>query len=170
MSEAMRRRFLREKEAQQLITEFSQKLKIDIKQLLDIKRLRVEVSETPTAKIFFIDAKPLIANLKDVMLPTLQFDKALQLLPKIIVNMGAVSYVCNGADIMAPGMVKIEGKFNPNDYVLVIDERHRKPLAIAVALTDSQMALSLRRGKVAKNMHYVGDSLWNQLKAQEKNQ
>jgi PUA domain protein len=164
----MKRRFLREKEAQQLITEFSQKLKIDIKQLLDIKKPHVEVSETPTAQIFFIDGKPLIANVKDVMLPTLQFEKALQLLPKIIVNMGAIPYVCNGADIMAPGIVKTEGTFNPNDYVLVIDERHRKPLAIATTLTDSQMALSLHRGKTAKNIHYVGDSLWNQLKAQEK--
>ncbi len=168
MAEARRRRFLREKEAQHLTTEFSQKLKINIKQLLDIRKLRMEVSETPTAKIFFIDGKPLIAHLKDVMLPTLQFEKALQVLPKIIINMGAVPYVCNGADIMAPGIVKIEGNFNPNDYVLVIDERHRKPLAIATALTDSQTALSLRRGKIAKNIHYVGDSLWNELKTQEK--
>ncbi len=82
--------------------------------------------------------------------------------------MGAVPYVCNGADIMSPGIVKTEGNFNANDYVLVIDERHRKPLAIATALIDSQTALSLRRGKTAKNIHHVGDSLWNQLKAQEK--
>jgi len=144
-------------------------MKIDIKQLLGIKKLRMEISETPNAKIFFINGKPLIANLKDVWLPTLLFERALLVLPKIVVNMGAIPYVCNGADIMAPGMVKIEGIFNANDYVLVIDERHHKPLAIATALTNSQTTLSLQHGKIAKNIHYVGDSLWNQLKKHEKN-
>jgi len=164
MSETKHRRFLREKEAAQVLDEFSQKLKVDIKQLLDAKKLGIEIAETPTAKIFFIDDKPLIANFKDILVPTLNFDKALKLLPKITVNMGAVPHICNGADLMAPGVVKIEASFNMNDYVLIIDERHQKPLAIAIALTDSKTARNLQHGKIAKNVHYVGDSLWNQLK------
>jgi len=164
MSETKHKRFLREKEAKQLLEEFSQKLKIDIKQLLDAKNLGIEVAEAPTAKIFFLKGKPLIANLKGVILPTLLFDKALLLLPKITVNMDAVPHICNGANLMAPGIVKTEGSFNTNDYVLIIDERYHKPLAIAIALTDSQTAGNLQHGKIAKNIHYVGDSLWNQLK------
>ena len=164
MSKAKPRRFLREKEAEQILDEFAQKLKVDIKQLLETQNLGVEIAETPTAKIFFISGKPLIANFKDTLIPTLLFDKALMLLPKITVNMGAVPHICNGADLMAPGIVKIDADFNTNDYVLVIDERHQKPLAIAIALTDSQSARSQGHGKVAKNIHYVGDSLWNQLK------
>jgi len=163
MSRAMQRRFLREKEAAQLLEEFSQKLKIDIEQLLNTKKPQVEVSETPAAKIFFINGNLLMANLKDILLPTLLFEKALQSLPKITVNMGAVPHICNGADLLAPGIVKIEGSFEINDYVLIIDERHNKPLAIAVALADSQTAHSLQHGKIAKNIHYVGDSLWNLL-------
>jgi len=168
MSEVRRRRFLRERDAAQLLAEFSQRLKIDMKQLLNIKKLRMEVSETPTAKIFFIDDKPLMAILKDFWFPTLLFEKALLVLPRIVVNMGAIPYICNGADIMAPGIVEIEGIFNTNDCVLIIDERHHKPLAVAVALRDSQTATKLRHGKTAKNIHYVGDNLWNQLKTQEK--
>jgi len=164
MSETKHRRFLREKEAKQLLEELSQKLKIDIKQLLDAKNLDIEVAETPTAKIFFLNGKPLIASFTDALLPTLLFDRALLLLSKITVNMGAVPHICNGADLMAPGLVKIEGSFNTNDYVLVMDERYHKPLAIAIALTDSQTAGNLQHGKIAKNIHYVGDSLWNQLK------
>jgi len=164
MSEIKHRSFLREKEAAQLLDEFSKKLKVDIKQLLEAKKLDIEVAETSSAKIFFLNGKPLIANIKDVLVPTLLFDKALQFLPRITVNMGAVPHICNGADLMAPGIVKIEGDFNTSDYVLVVDERHQKPLAIAIALTDSQTAHSLQRGKICKNTHYVGDSLWNQLK------
>jgi len=164
MSEIKHRRFLREKEATQILNEFTQKLRVDIKQLLDTKNLGVEVAETPTAKIFFLNGKPLIANFKNVLVPTLLFDNALLLLPKITVNMGAVPHICNGADLMAPGIVKIEANFNVNDYIVVIDERHQKPLAVAIALTDSQTARNLKHGKVAKNMHYIGDNLWNQLK------
>jgi len=164
MSETKHRRFLREKEAVQILDEFSQKLKVDSKKLLDANNRGVEAAETPTAKIFFLSGKPLIAKLKDILVPTLLFDKALELLPKITVNMGAVPHICNGADLMAPGIVKIEASFNMDDYVLIIDERHQKPLAIAIALTDSQTARNLQRGKIAKNIHYVGDSLWNQIK------
>jgi PUA domain protein len=78
--------------------------------------------------------------------------------------MGAVPFVCNGADIMAPGVVQIEKDYKLNDHVVVIDERHDKPLAVAVALTDSATARTLKHGKIAKNVHYVGDDLWNQLK------
>ena len=164
MPEIKHRRFLREKEAAQTLDEFSQKLKLDIPKLFDTKNIGIEVADTPTGRVFFINGKPVIASLKGTLVPTLLFDKALMSFSKITVNMGAVPHICNGADLMAPGIVKIEGNFNTNDYVLVVDERHQKPLAIVIALVGSQDARNLQRGKVAKNLHYVGDDLWNQLK------
>jgi len=163
MSEAKRRHFLREREATQLLDEFSEKLNLDIKQLLGTKT-QIEVAETQPAKIFFVNNKPLLAILNGTLLPTLLFQEALRLLPKIVVNMGAVPHICNGADVMAPGVVRIEKQYNTNHYVIVADERHDKPLAIAIALTDSQTSLKMQHGKIAKNIHYVGDDLWNQLK------
>jgi len=164
LSEIKHRRFLREKESTQILDEFTQKLKLDIKQLLETKNLNLEIAETSIAKVFFINGMPLVARVKDVLFPTLLFDKVLMLLPKITVNMGAVPHVCNGADLMAPGIIKIEGNFNADDYVVIVDERHQKPLAVGIAIVDSQTACNLKHGKVAKNLHYVGDSLWNQLK------
>jgi len=163
MSEAKRRHFLSEREAIQLLDEFSQKLSLDIKQLLGNKT-KIEVAETQTAKIFFVNNRPLLAILNDTLLPTLLFEEALRLLPKIVVNMGAVPHICNGADLMAPGVVRIEGEYKTNDYVIVVDERHGKLLALVMALTDSKTALKMQRGKIAENVHYVGDNLWNQLK------
>jgi PUA domain protein len=163
MSETQRRHFLREKEVTQLLDEFSKKLKIDLKQLFGAKT-NVEVAETQIAKFFFINRKPILAIWKNVLLPTLLFQEVLQLLPKIVVNMGAVPHVCNGASIMAPGVVRIEKDYKPNDYVVITDERHDKPLAVAVTLTDSATARSLKHGKIARNIHYVGDDLWSQLK------
>jgi PUA-domain protein len=164
MPEVFVRRFLREKEAAQLIDEFSRRLKADIRGFLDVKKPNLEVTETPSFKIYFVSGKPLFAQLKDTLVPTLLFDKAFAFLPKITVNMGAVPHICNGADVLAPGVVRIDGTFKKDDYVLVVDERHQKPLAVAIALTEAQAARSLQHGKVAKNVHYVGDVLWNQLK------
>ncbi len=164
MPETMKRRFLREKEAVQLLDEFSRKLGIDLRELLDAKRPSVEVAEASSAEIYYANGRPIIAKIKEALVPTLLFEEALLRLPKITVNMGAVPYVCNGADVLAPGVVRIEGAFGVDDFVVVVDERHQKPLAVAMALNDSQVASELSRGKVAKNLHYVGDALWNLVK------
>lgn len=164
MPERVQRNFLREKEATQLLNSFTEKLRLDIKLLLDTNKPKIEVAEVGAARIYYVNGHPLVASIEDTLIPTLLFEKALTLLPKITVNMGAVPYICNGADLMAPGMVKIEGTFNTGDYVLVVDERYGKPLSIVVALADSQAIRSLKHGKVAKNVHYVGDGLWKELK------
>ncbi len=65
---------------------------------------------------------------------------------------------------MAPGVVKIDGEFNTGDLLLVVDERHGKPLAIGVALLDSHAMRKLEHGKIVKNIHYVGDRLWKMLR------
>jgi PUA domain protein len=163
MSEAKKRHFLREREATQLLNQFSQKLNFGMQQLFGNKT-QIEAAETPTAKIFFINNRPVLAVLNDILLPTLLFEEALRLLPKIVVNMGAVPHICNGADVMAPGVVRIEKEYKTNDYVIIADERYNKPVAIAITLIDSQSARNMQHGKIAKNIHYVGDNLWNQLK------
>jgi len=78
--------------------------------------------------------------------------------------MGAVPYVCKGADVMAPGVVNINGEFKENDLLLVVDERHGKPLALGIALFNAQAMKNVKHGKIVKNIHYVGDKLWKALR------
>jgi PUA domain protein len=163
MSEIKRRHFLREKEATQLLNDASKKLNIDFKQLFNDK-IQVEEANTQIAKIFFINSKPLLAIFNDTLMPTLFSNEILDAFPRIVVNMGAVPHLANGADLMAPGVVRIEKDYNKGAYVVVIDERHSKPLAVAIALEDSKTAKGMGRGKIARNIHYVGDKLWNQLR------
>jgi len=163
MPEKVRRHFLKDREATQLLNAFSNKLKIDVKQLLGSKQ-SLESIETPTGTIFSIDKKPLIAIINGELVPTLLFEEALRFLPKIIINMGAVPHICNGADVMAPGVVRIEKDFDTDDYVVVTDERYNKPIAITTSLIDSKKARDKKQGKIAKNIHYVGDKLWSQIK------
>lgn len=163
VSKKPRRHFLKEKEARKLFLDFSQRFKVDAEGLFGPKP-RVEVNETEVAEIFIVNERPLLARSGGAVFPTLTFDEVLSFLPRIVVDMGAVPYVCKGADVMAPGVVSIEGDFDENDFLLVVDERHGKPLMIGVALFDSQGVKNLKHGKIVRNIHHVGDKLWKALR------
>jgi len=136
---------------------------VDAEQLLGSKP-RIEFVKTQTVEIFIINGKPLFARSEGTFLPTLISNGVFSLLPRIVVDMGAVPHVCNGADLMAPGVVQIDGDFNIEDLLLIVDERHGKSLAIGVSLLNSHAMRKLKHGKVVKNIHYVGDRLWKMLK------
>ncbi|MCD6469412.1 DUF1947 domain-containing protein [Candidatus Bathyarchaeota archaeon] len=164
MSHVKRRFSLRGKERKKLLRSFSKIFNVDAEQIFGAKP-SIEVAETSEIKIFIINGKPLLMSTIDgELVPTLMFNGLIQLLPKITVDMGAVPHICNGADVMAPGIVKIDGEFKKGDLAIILDERHGKAIAIVRALLDSEIAKSLKRGKVFKNLHYVGDSIWRVMK------
>ena len=157
------RHFLKEKVARQVIIEFSRIVNAKAERFFGSEP-RVELVELESTEVFIVNGKPALVRLSDRLFPTLFLSEVFPVLPKIIVNMGAVPYVCNGADVMAPGVVRVKGDFEKNDILLIVDERFEKCLAIGVALFDYQTMSELAHGKVAKNFHYVGDKLWNLLK------
>ena len=157
------RQFLKEKEAKKLLSEFLKRDKIHTQQLPVLKP-PIELAKTNNEEIFLINRKPIFVKSDNALFPTLVSHELLSKLPKATVNMGAVPYVCNGADIMAPGIVNFEGTFNKEDIVVISDERHQKPIAIAIALYSTEKAKKLEHGKILKNIHYIGDELWNTVK------
>lgn len=80
-------------------------------------------------------------------------------LPKVVVDMGAIRFVCNGADVMAPGITEM-GDFAVGDLVVIRDVTHGKALAIGMANKSSAEIEESKKGKVIRNIHYVGDKLW----------
>lgn len=78
----------------------------------------------------------------------------------VTVDMGAVPHVVNGADIMSPGIVEADPDIRAGDMVWVRDEKHGKPLAIGEALVSGEEMLRGKEGKAVKNIHHIGDSLW----------
>jgi len=78
----------------------------------------------------------------------------------VTVDMGAIRFVINGADIMGPGIVEADVTLQPGDMVWVRDEKNKKPLAVGLALvTGSEMAAK-KPGKAIKSILFVGDKLW----------
>jgi len=109
--------------------------------------------------VYIIEGDIKLARGKDRLFPTLQ-NESVEGLPSVLVDMGAIPYVCNGADIMSPGITGIDGEFGEGDLVVIRDERHRKPLAVGVALVPSGEMREMPKGKAVENIHYVGDKLW----------
>jgi len=158
-----RRYTLKTKEAKQILTEASTNLKLPLETLFGSKA-NVEVVGSEVGLIYLIGGKPLLFKADDRILPTLHFLEFTAAAPKIVVDMGAVPYVCKGATVMAPGIVRIEGEFGKGDLVLVVDVKHGKALALGESLMDAQTAKQTKKGPVAKTLHYVSDKIWDATK------
>ena len=92
MPQTSARHFLKEKEARQLLLDFSKKVRVNAERLFGT-RPKIEVTQTPVAEIYVINGKPILAKSDDTVFPTLIFDELLSSLPKITVDMGAVPHV-----------------------------------------------------------------------------
>lgn len=163
MSQKHRRYTLKSKESKQILTQISEKLQISFEDLA-VSKSSIEIAEADFGSLLLVDGKPLLFKINDSVLPTLMAEAVVSKLPKAVVDMGAVRFVCNGADIMAPGIVRYEGAFKKGDVLVVADVRHCKPLAIGEALYSSEEANAVKQGPVIKSRHYVGDKIWNLAK------
>ena len=133
----------------------------------ELERFGIEISKKDQVelvedkyKIILINKKPAFFYFGNKLVPTLKFLQENNVLKKITVDMGAVKFVVNGADIMRPGIVEIEEGIMKNDFVAVVDVNNKKPLAVGIALYDAFEMKGMKIGKVIKNIHYVGDELW----------
>ena len=166
MSRKGRRYTLKSSETKTLLADVSQRLKLNVDQLVDSKA-NTEAIETGNAELLLVNRKPLLFRVGGLTYPTLIFDEALSKLSKAVVDMGAVRFVCNGAAIMAPGIVRYEGEFSKGDVVVVVDVKYCKPLALGEVQFDSQLARKVEKGVVIKNLHYVSDDIWAAIKSLE---
>ena len=76
------------------------------------------------------------------------------------VDMGAVPYVHNGANVMAAGINATAPDIRAGQLVWVREERHHRPLAVGEALLDGTEMVTRSRGKAVRTLHYLGDTIW----------
>ena len=121
------------------------------------KKDRTEILDD---RILLINSKPSFFLHNDKWLPTLQTLQEHSLLKEVIVDMGAVKFVIKGADIMRPGIKEIDETIESGEYIVILDENNKKPLAVGKTLFSGKEIKSMESGKVIENIHYVGDDLW----------
>jgi PUA-domain protein len=77
----------------------------------------------------------------------------------VTVDAGAVQFVSDGADVMRPGIVDADDAIAPGDLVAIVEETHRKALAVGRALEPGSDLVG-DSGKVVESVHHVGDDLY----------
>jgi len=95
------------------------------------------------------------------IIPTLKTLLKNNFLKKITVDMGAVKFLCGGADPMRPGITDIEDGINSGDIISIIDVNNKKSIVVARAHFSTEDMKTQTSGKSASNIHYVGDNIWN---------
>jgi len=78
----------------------------------------------------------------------------------VTVDMGAVPYVRNGADIMGPGITDADPGIRAGDMVWIRDVKNLVPLAIGISSVSGEELKKGGKGKVIQTVHYAGDKLW----------
>ena len=100
-----------------------------------------------------------ILKINDEYLPFLSEKETLDKFPYVMVDMGAVKFMCNGANVMRPGIRKYT-KFEKDQIVCIVEESQHKFLAVGKAIVDSKELENMQKGEVIKNLHYISDKFW----------
>lgn len=121
---------------------------------------KLEYVESEECDFIFVDGEPLLFKIEGKIFPTVK--GALKLNParrRVTVDPGAVKFIINGADTMAPGIVDADPAIKIGDLVIVVEQAHGKALAIGRALMPGK-DMPGGKGKAVKSIHYVGDEIW----------
>ena len=119
----------------------------------------IKYTFSKTEALYIVDQKTIVlVEIDNLLLPHLKAIRNMDVtIPKIVVDLGAIKFVTNGADIMRPGIVKIDDNVMEGGLVLVVEERNQAPLSIGRSLYDAIDMRSKDSGKCIKNLHWLKD-------------
>jgi len=127
--------------------------------ICNIKSLNAIETEK-TGRLLVGEGITIVQTKDNLIVPHLVEKDLLSYFPCVIVDMGAVGFICNGANVMRPGITHIDS-FGVSEIVVVKDQVHNKSLAVGHSRVDAATMMNLEKGPVIDNLHYVGDIFWN---------
>ncbi len=138
--------------------------KSDIKEL-NFKISFFELSKKDNVEVegdnIFVNGKPFFFHFENRIIPHLRILLEKDMLKSVFVDMPAIKFLINGADVMRPGIVKIDKSIEKDELIAVRDEKHSKPICVGIALFSGTEMQEMTSGKVVRNIHYVGDKVWS---------
>ena len=126
------------------------------------KKSQIEYIQTETGDILYaVNNELKLWKSNDGYIPvlTLLLNNKIKL-KKVVVDKGAIRFVTNGADIMRPGITKIDPSIKKGDIIEIVDENHDRSLAVGRALFNAGEMEEQKSGKVIKNLHTIQDPVW----------
>ena len=162
------RTLLRTKELRQLRKQLEKVPKLEHKAIREAPSSKVQVERIVLdnkSELYFIGGELWLVIQQDLIYPGLPalLSENVQL-PKVVVDMGAVSHIANGADVMAPGIYDLDKKLVKGKLAVIIDQKNLMPLAVGQMLLDAETILEINKGRAIDTLHYVGDPLWKLAK------
>ncbi len=146
----MKRTQLRSKDVRQWLEQFN----VDLS-----KKDRVELIEDELT-LLRINEVNAFFKLQERWIPTLRYLQTNIILKKVVVDMGAIKFLIGGADVMRPGIVEIDETITKDEVIVIVDINNKKPIAVGMALLSGTEMKAATSGKVIKNIHFVGDKIW----------
>lgn len=127
----------------------------------------VDVPKVKNLRVYHIDDSSQIITGKGVRIlrtqglyvPFLSETGMLERFPRVVVDMGAVGFMCKGANLMRPG-IRSYSEFQKDGLVCITEESRHKFLAVGKATVASADLEEMQKGEVLKNLHYVSDRFW----------
>ncbi|MDR0334533.1 MAG: RNA-binding protein [Methanomassiliicoccaceae archaeon] len=121
----------------------------------------VDLAESSEFNVIFVNGEILAMVFKGMTFLTVR--GILKYKPQrkfVTVDMGAVPYVRNGADIMGPGITDADPEIQAGEMVWIRDVKNLVPLAIGVSAVSGEELRKGGKGKAIQTVHYAGDKLW----------
>ena len=100
-----------------------------------------------------------ILKIDEEYIPFLSETETLKKFPNVTVDMGAVKFMCKGANLMRPGIREFSN-FEKNALVCIVEESQHKFLAVGKSVVSSIDLEEMEKGEVLKNLHYISDKFW----------
>lgn len=153
----MKSNLISKSETAEVLSKVSSQWKMDLPKIKNLKIYEIEEGQ-------IIIGEGLTAiKIGENYLPFLSDSQTLSRFPSVIVDMGAVKFMCNGANVMRPG-IKSFGEFEKDQIVIIIEESQKKSLAVGRALVSSNEMAQMNKGIVVENLHYISDKYWEAKK------
>lgn len=155
-----KRHLLKKREQRDEITKIEQEIGASIKGI-DVKSHLEGGVLDDGSRVLLLDGEIVFFQHEGRMFPALRaLLNGLIDVPRITVDMGAVKFVVNGADIMRPGITQVDDRVKENGIVVVVDENHGKALAVGISKLSAEALRAATGGKVIKSIHHINDDLW----------
>ena len=154
----MKSNLISKSETASIMKQISEEWKIELPKIKNLRFHHITDSE------IIITGDGITAiKIDDKILPHLSEIELLKKFPYITVDMGAIKFVCKGANIMRPGITKLTD-FNDGEIICVVEESNNKFLSVGIAKMSSIKANSTETGMVVENLHYISDKFWETRK------
>lgn len=126
------------------------------------KKDKLEKIKTEKDTFVIKDKKIWFFQWKNQFLPSIHCLRESKLLAhKVVVDVGAIKFVLNGADIMLPGIVYFDEIIEKGDFVVIREEKADTIIAVGISLISHKDFSKTNKGKAIRVINHLKDEIWN---------